>query len=111
MKYSCDLERTKIPGSRNDKTSCRVLNYLCKADGGAVMLDGDARPVVTDLAPLRMDNRSMLFGGILFSGGGKSNVGDNAGAEAGTCCPWGGYKLCGITCGREPRTGMECWRT
>jgi len=69
------------------------------------MLDPDGPPVVTDFVPFRIDNRFELF-----CGGGKSKVGENAGAEAGTCCPWG-YRLCGITCsgGGGPRTCIECW--
>jgi hypothetical protein len=94
-------------GVRNDRTCYQVENYRCmtslKAPGGAIILDPDAPLVATDFVPFKMDNRFKLFGGRL-------NVGDNAGAETGIGCPWGGYGLCGITCNGAsgPWFGMEC---
>lgn len=57
------------------------------APRGAIMLDIDAVPVATDFVPFKIDKSS------LFGGGGRSNVGDSADAETGTCCPWEEYKL------------------
>jgi len=49
-----------------------------KTPGAANVLVPYTLPVVTDFVPFRIERRFELFAG------GKSNVGDNAGAEAGT---------------------------
>jgi len=52
-----------------------------KTPGAANVLVPYTLPVVTDFVPFRMERRFELF-----DAGGKLNVGDNAGAEAGTDC-------------------------
>jgi hypothetical protein len=73
---------------------------------GAIVLVPCVLPVATDFVPFKMDNRFELGAGA------AANVGDKAGVEVGGC-PWGGYKLWGITCnggGGGARTDTECWK-